>query len=337
MILNNDHISEVFPSVFRIRINLPNNPLRFVNSYLVKGKERSLLIDTAFNLESCYDELSFALNYLNVDRKNLDLFITHIHADHIGLLDRFIKNSRVFMSNVEQEVVVEAIKHPDYWHLMNVFLLSNGMPKEILEGALKYLDLVYVQTYPSMKSDILENFKSIRDGEILSYGDLDLQGLLTPGHSPGHMCLYDEKNKILFSGDHVLFDITPNITWWPNLNNALKSYFDSLEKINKLKIELTFPGHGEPGKDIHKRIEDIIRHHNKRLDEILSSLYDYKNAYEIAREIKWNLKYDKWEAFPKTQKYFALGETIAHLIYLKENNLVEEKVENEIILYKRAL
>ncbi len=266
----------------------------------------------------------------------MDLFITHIHADHIGLVDRFIKYSNIYMSNIEYDIVIQAINQPDYWHSMNNFLFKNGMPKKILEGALKDLDLVYMQTYPYMKNDILINFKYINNGEILKYGDFELQGIITPGHSPGHMCLYEKKKKILFSGDHILFDITPNISWWPNLYNPLRNYFESLDRIYDLDIEITFPGHGEPGKNIKQRIENIKKHHQKRFEEIMDILQSgSRTAYQIASEIKWNIKYDAWETFPRTQKYFALGETISHLIYLEENKKIISKEKGDIITYKK--
>lgn len=335
MLLKNENISEVYPSIFRIKVNLPNNPLKFINAYLVKGDERSLLIDTAMNMESCYIELSSALDEIGVDREKLDLFITHIHADHIGLIDRFIKKSKVYMSDTEHNVVVEAIKHPDYWHSMNNFLVINGMPKSILDGALKYLDQVYLQTYPSMENDLLKNFKSIKDNEEIKYGDFEFQGILTPGHSPGHMCLYDKKNKIIFLGDHVLFGITPNITWWPNMPNSLRYYIESLNRVYDLDINFAFPGHGEPGKSIKKRIEAIKKHHQERFKEIMDALESSpKTAYQVASEIKWNIRYDAWESFPKTQKYFALGETISHLLYLEEIKKIKSEFKDGKIIFK---
>jgi len=337
MILKNENVSEIFPSVFRIKISLPNNPLKFINSYIIRGEERSLLIDTAMNLESCYQELSVALDLLNINRKKLDLFITHIHADHIGLVPRFIRDSNVYMSNVEYDVVIEAMKHPDYWHSMNDYLEINGMPRNILDGALKYLDHVYMQTYPSMESAFINRLIPLEDDETINYGEFELKGILTPGHSPGHMCLYEKNKHILFSGDHILFGITPNISWWPNMRNPLGDYFKSLDKIKALNVDLTFPGHGEPGKSIRERIEKIKNHHDRRFEEILGALVvGPKTAYQVASEITWNIRYDAWESFPKTQKYFALGETISHLIYLEENDqVISENKDGKIIFRKK--
>lgn len=335
MVFENEFINEIYPSIYRIKIRLPKSPLKFINSYLVKGK-KSLLIDTAMNIESCYEELSYALNKLEIDRNQLDLFITHIHADHIGLADRFLNTSKVYLSDIEYQVVINAIKDPKYWNVMNEFMLINGMPKNVLDEALNYLDRVYMHTYPSMNDQLIDNFKFIKDGEELIYGDYVFKGILTPGHSPGHMCLYENNEKILFSGDHVLFDITPNITWWPNMDNSLKSYIESLSMIENYSINNVFPGHGNPGKNINQRIEEIKKHHNERLKEIVTTMNtEPKTAYEIASQISWNIKYEAWDLFPKTQQYFALGETIAHLIYLeKEGKIKSIKKDNKIYYLK---
>jgi len=79
---------------------------------------------------------------------------------------------------------------------------------------------------------------------MIDIGRYSFRCIETPGHSPAHFCLYEAKNKILVSGDHILFDITPNITFWPQLDNSLKSYLDSLDKVYNLDVNLVLPGHG---------------------------------------------------------------------------------------------
>ena len=52
--------------------------------------------------------------------------------------------------------------------------------------------------------------------ETIASGIFNLKVIWTPGHSPGHICLYEPVHKILFSGDHVLPVITPNISLTPH-------------------------------------------------------------------------------------------------------------------------
>lgn len=72
------------------------------------------------------------------------------------------------------------------------------------------------------------------DGDRFSYGGYTFQAILTPGHTPGHMVLWEEAHGILLLGDHVLFDITPNITVWPSYANPLGGYLDSLALVRRL-------------------------------------------------------------------------------------------------------
>jgi len=68
------------------------------------------------------------------------------------------------------------------------------------------------------------------------------------------MCLYEPAKKILVSGDHILFDITPNITFWPNLKNSLKAYLSSLEKVFSLQVDLVLPGHRNICNNLNKEL-----------------------------------------------------------------------------------
>ena len=70
----------------------------------------------------------------------------------------------------------------------------------------------------------------------------------------------------MFTGDHVLFDITPNITMWPNLPNALGRYLESLEKVRALPVKLALPGHRHTG-DLEARIQALFTHHRNRVGE----------------------------------------------------------------------
>ncbi|RLI73095.1 MBL fold metallo-hydrolase, partial [Archaeoglobales archaeon] len=153
-------------------------------------------------------------------------------------------------------------------------------------------------------------------------------------HSPGHMCLYEAERKILFSGDHILFDITPNITWWPTLNNSLEEYLRNLEKIYELEVELTLPGHRNIWRNHKKRIEELREHHKKRLNETLEAVKKgAKTAWEVAPHISWDIKFKKWEELPVTQKWFAVGETIAHLHHLEKEGLLKKEERDGKILF----
>ncbi|MEM2194868.1 MAG: MBL fold metallo-hydrolase [Candidatus Methanomethylicia archaeon] len=311
-------IAKILPNLFKVEIPLPGNPLKTVNSYIIKA-EKSLIIDTGFNMDVCYVKLIEALNEVKVDFRYADYFATHLHADHIGLTGRL--TSKVYMSGIDAEIM-EKSRSLEHWLEVLEYLKMNGFPKEDAEKILT--------VHPGIKYSSNIQFHPVKDGEILEYGEYTLKTVLTPGHTPGHMCLYDEEKKILFSGDHILFDITPNISYWKGYE-SLSEYLRSLDKIYMLKVNLTLPGHRGFQGDIKSRILGIKKHHERRLREVIDALRSgVKNAWQIAPYISWDIKYSSWEEIPTTQRWFIIGETIAHLHYLEKNGVVKE-IKDETI------
>lgn len=119
------------------------------------------------------------------------------------------------------------------------------------------------------------------------------------------------------------------------MENSLEKFMESFLKIRELNVDMTLSGHGETGGNPFRRVDEILIHHAERLQEMLDVMDSEMNAYEIASRIKWNLRDWKWNIFPKTQKYFALGETIAHLKYLQGKGLVKSIEKDGKIYYKK--
>ena len=135
---------------------------------------------------------------------------------------------------------------------------------------------------------------------------------------------YIEDKEILFSGDHILFDITPNISVWRNIPYSLADYLESLQKIKGLKVSHTFPGHREFHGDIHDRINALALHHHARLKEILDAIDHHPDctAYETAGRISWSARGRAWNDFSPNQKWFAMGETLAHIKWLSDKGAI---------------
>ena len=139
------------------------------------------------------------------------------------------------------------------------------------------------------------------------------------------MCLYEYTKKVLFSGDHILLDISPNISLLTETENPLESYLASLDKLIPLEVKLVLPGHKHIFSDHKKRIRELKQHHENRLDEILSILEKgEQNAYHIAAKMTWDIECN-WDQLPLIHKFASLGETLAHLKYLEVNDRVLRK------------
>ena len=146
---------------------------------------------------------------------------------------------------------------------------------------------------------------------MLEAGGRRLTCLPAPGHTPGQLCFWDEADGILFTGDHVLFDISPNITPWNGMEDALGCYLDSLRAVRELPARLALPGHRRPGA-LAPRVDALLEHHARRLDELTAILRARpgSTAYEAAAHMTWNIRSRSWDDFPLAQKWFAVGECV---------------------------
>ena len=299
---------EVVEDIFRLQIPLPKNPLRALNSYVIKGPERNLVIDTGMRRKECLDAMHAGLKSLRINLDETDFFITHFHADHLGLVSELTTaTSRIYMNAPDaRSTLAQAFRE--------VFERSarlHGFPEEELQRAL--------DTHPGSKygPTLPLHFSETHDNQMISCGRYEFRCIETPGHSFGHTCLYEAEHRIFLSGDHVLSDITPNIqAWWDDWN-PLDKYLKSLEKVKALDAKLVLPGHRSIFTDLRGRIRELNVHHDKRVEEVLSILSKGpRTAYQVASAMTWDIVCDSFDAFPLAQKWFATGEAIAHIKYL---------------------
>ena len=310
-------IEEIQPSLFRVEIPLPNSPLKFLNSYVIRSSDRNLIVDTGLNRKECLEAMQSGLKQLDVDLARTDFFITHLHADHFGLLSKLVSGtSQVFFNRPETEL----IEASGWWERMIAYAGRNGFPESELREA--------IRSHPGREfaSEWVPEINILQDGDEIIAGNYRFKCVSTPGHSMGHTCLYEPEKKILVAGDHILIDITPNIQCWSDDYNPLENYLASLDKVNDLEIHLVLPGHRRLITDHRTRIAELKEHHETRLREILSILgSEPRTAYEVASQMTWDLDCDSWENFPRPQKWFATGEAIAHLRHLQRKGLIIRK------------
>ncbi len=319
-------INRVYSNLYRIEVPLPQNPLRATNSYVIKGQDRNLIIDTGFNLPECMNAMRSGLNELDVSLRETDFFITHMHSDHLDLLWALpTASSTIYLSKPDAETV----RSSDKWvEVRRHFARISGFPENVLQEIIeKYSPHRHRRGDPP-------KFTTIKEGDKISINEFVFECVETPGHSKGHMCLYESERKILFSGDHILKGISPNISLWQYDWNPLERYLESLDKMYKFDVELVLPGHRSPFKDCKKRIEELKNHHQIRIKEILSILgNEGKDAFKIASEMSWDMTYDSWDLFPPPQKLFATTEALSHLKFLDDKGLVHRQMHDQRMLF----
>ena len=302
-------IYEIDTNIYRIVVPLAGSPLGTLNAYYFRGGEEDFLMDTGFNTSACEDSLRKSLRSLGYRPERLNIINTHLHADHTGLNHWFVgEKRRIYISEVDHLGLLAHYKGGGF---------KRG-ERDRREGADQSLFDAMINFGPEKSRRKLEfdeeKFVGLQDGEKLDVGPCTLQMLLVPGHTPGNSMFYIPEKKVMFTGDHVLFDITPNITFWPGVSNALQEYLDSLEYSKKFEVELALPGHRQPG-DYRARIDRILLHHQHRLEEIINIVGNEPGltAYQIAKKMRWKIHLDENGNFPPAQMWFAAGECMSHL------------------------
>jgi glyoxylase-like metal-dependent hydrolase (beta-lactamase superfamily II) len=306
-----------------------------MNIYLIEGTQGNLLIDTGFDTPEAFGALRDALKFSGFGFKDITVIAaTHVHPDHYGLVDKLkqMSGAKVALSDIEAKFIDSRYGKTDALiKQVKQLLVSNGVPEadltELAEASMAVKQFVGV-----VKPDII-----LKDGDKITVASSEFKVVLTPGHSPGHICLYEPKRKLFFSGDHILPDIFPHVGFHPQSgDNPLGDFFKSLEALSKLEVNFIFPGHGSVFSGFKLRLGELHYYHEQRQRAIMRIIEnDTKSAYQIATEIPWMpggeaVPFNKLSAFDKR---LAVMETLAHLKLLVIESKAEKVVKENIDLY----
>ena len=325
---------EIIPGIHLLKLPIPDNPLEFVNCYLIEGKDGWFMVDIGWYTEEAFHVLETKLKELGLALTDIStIVVTHVHPDHFGLAGKVKQaspNTKLLAHRWECNFIEPRyIKFADLGNKMGALLDQHGVPP---------LDLAALQS-ASMPALQFITFTlpddALYGGEIISTGVYELEIIWTPGHSPGHICLYEPENRLLFSGDHVLPNITSNISYHiQSGDNPLGDYIHSLRKLENLEVAKVLPGHEEPFNDLQGRIKQLIEHHEERKREVCQTIETgSRTAYEISTLITWNLPGLTWDEFPPLQKRVAVTETISHLECLRWEGKVKRTIQGGLITY----
>ncbi|MFC1932646.1 MBL fold metallo-hydrolase [Chloroflexota bacterium] len=330
-------MAEIIPGIYQLQIPIPDNPLGHTNSYLVRGDNEYLLIDPGINTDEAFDTLKRGLSEIGIAIKAITRIIaTHAHGDHYGLAERMkqLSQARILLHDKDRNLMNpwgltmdELMRHIVEW------FQSNGVPAS--EASLPPEDTRNSRRPPPTSPDVI-----LHGGETISTGIFNLQVIWTPGHSPGHICLYEPNHKILFAGDHILPVITPNISLYPQSPaNPLGDFLNSLNRVKQLDVNLVLPAHEHLFTDLVTRVEEIIQHHKNRNSEILETLKpEPKTAYQISKEITWmpELGGVSFQDLEIWNKRMAVSEAMAHLEAMRVEGRVDKFSRDSIICYQCA-
>ena len=324
-------VTKIALGLYAIAVPLPNNPLKNLNAYVVTGS-RNLLIDTGFHQKECRDALLSGLQELGISMEHTDIFLTHLHSDHTGLAPEIRgKDTKIFIG--EKDLSHMPGPHSTFrWADSDDRFAAEGFPRDLLA--------ILTEQNPAQGLSPIpyDGYLPVKPGDVFSYGEHRFTAVHTPGHTPGHMCLWEAETGICLLGDHVLFDITPNITRWMGVSDSLGDYLQALRDIQTLPVTVPLPAHRQVHMDFQTRCQQLIAHHGTRCQEVLTILSSGEpmTAWDVAAHMTWRIRARNWAEFPTPQKWFAVGEAMAHLDHLIALGQVARWKDGDLFRYSLA-
>ena len=326
---------EILNGIHQIKIPFPPGIPGDVNVYVIEGSDGSIMIDSGWDSQESLAALGEGLKADRLKLRDIKtIVITHIHPDHYGLAGKIkqLCGAKIAMERSEAQLV--NFRYKDFTELLQRVeeeARRNGVPKDELPD-FRDASLWMNQFVAPEPPDIL-----LDDGNTISNGSFKIQVIRTPGHSPGHICLYEPRKRLLFSGDHVLFDTTPHVGLNPQSgDNPLGDYISSLQKLRDLKVSFVLPGHGPVFNGLWLRVQAVLHHHEERKRQIMRALDEgSKTAYQIAQDITW-IPEEGGVAFKDLEQWdrrLAVMETISHLRLLAAEGKVGSVDMNGVSLY----
>lgn len=213
-----------------------------VQSYLVEGDERAILIDTGTGIAPIAPVVH------GLTSRRIDVVLTHNHFDHVG-------GNRDFERIAIHPVGREGLRAGRANEALRGYLTATGEmlersrqlraidangfnalhPEQVMRPFPADFDPEHYAIAPSAATETLD------DGQVLDLGGRRLEVIYTPGHSPDGICLLDRDERILFTADTVyagsLYAQTPGAN--------LTDYLASLRRLEPLidEVDLLLPAH----------------------------------------------------------------------------------------------
>ena len=307
--------------LWSIPVPIPDNPLRYVSAYAFGAGEGLVLIDAGWGSDEAWRSLAAGLESIGAGIADVrGVLVTHLHFDHIGLAGRIRQASGAWIALHPADHAV--LSRPDFRRAEVAVAREadflRGLGASEAEAAAAVGTAAEWEKFAGMALPD----RLLEDGELADVPGWKLRALHTPGHTPGHLCFVDERSRRLFSGDHVLPRITPNISVQRgDPASPLEAYLDSLARTRDLDVDEVLPAHEWRFKGLAGRVDTIIGHHERRLAELFAAVGRHPGSapWHLAGQLTWSRP---WAEYGGQMRIFAVTETAAHLHLLERRGLV---------------
>ena len=306
-------VEEVRRGVWSIPVPFPGNPMRYTIAYLLAGDGEAAVVDPGWDSDEGWATLKAGLAAAGVAPSDITgVVVTHYHPDHLGMAARLRAGGRAWMALGEHEPVPLQFSAnlADFVAGDLAQYTAWGVPAELL-GAVTFRARMWEEL-----RGIAEPELRLPDRAALPVAGLDVRVLATPGHTPGHICLVDQRNQLILTGDHVLPRITPHVSLEAHgHDNPVADYLASLDAMAAGADMEVLPAHEYRFKGLPARVSELRAHTLERSREVAGVLAagTARTVWDVARELTWSRGFDSLHRFTLR---LALAETASHLVYL---------------------
>ncbi len=304
---------QVADGIWRIALPLPFPP-RAVNVYLLAGPDGWTLIDCGSGLPDAMAALHTGLAALGLGLSDItNLVLTHGHPDHVAAANDFAQamgeNGHIWHFGPGIDALFDrwSVRDPeDFRSWAELQSLAGVGAEEIAAGVTSLLRMTQMVRLPP-RALVAPLF----DGQAIELGGRVWDVMWTPGHASDHICLV--AGDILLAGDHLLPDISPNVSLYPEQRaNPMGDYLASLDRIAALNLTdpLVLPGHGAPYHALAERIDALRTGVQRRADKVLETVAATPapaTALAVMEQVFGG------RFLSADNRRLALGETLAHL------------------------
>jgi glyoxylase-like metal-dependent hydrolase (beta-lactamase superfamily II) len=316
-------VERVRPGLWSVPVPIPSSSLRYVFVYVFETDAGPFIVDAGWNTDDAFDALSDGLQQAGTSVSDVQgVLVTHIHPDHYGLAGRVREASGGWIALHPADAALIPDRYDDPTDLLirvGGYLRRMGAPAAEIEG-LTNASMPVRPYVDAVRPDVL-----FEDGDRPRVPGWDLTALWTPGHSPGHLCFWEPRNRLMLSGDHVLPRITPNIPYHPQAgSNPLGDFIESLDRVAAYDADEVLPAHEHRFVGLAGRVDELKAHHESRFLEVVAAIEDgVTTAWDIAARMRWSRQWDRIDGFMRRA---AVGEAMAHLRALEVRGVVHEVI-----------
>lgn len=312
----------VAPGVHRIPLPLPGDALRAVNVYVLDDGDGALLVDAGQWRSGADETLTAGLAALGHAPSDVRrILVTHIHRDHYTLAVDWRRRYGVAVDlGAGEEASLHVAAGPE----------AAGAPQQAALLRCGAPELAAVLAADDGRDGIPRDLwevpdRWLADGASVAAGSRVLQAVSTPGHTRGHLVFHDAGDGLLFAGDHVLPHITPSIGLEAvRVPNPLRDFLGSLRRVRELPDCRLLPAHGHVTASAHRRIDELMDHHDTRLADTERALRAGRDtAFQVAGALGWTRRRRRLAELDPFNRMLAVLETESHLELLVSQGRVE--------------